>query len=80
MDSPHVDRSKMVDEKKKSFYISSRHTLCFNPRSDRQPRKPKQILNGYLSHRRFTHCVQQLHSRLDWLAGGKIKLVDGLIE
>lgn len=30
---------------------------------------------------RSTHCVPvRTHSGLDWLAGGKIKLVDGQIE
>lgn len=43
-------------------------------------RKPKQILNCCLHHHRSKQCDGSHTAGLDWLAGGKIKLVDGLIE
>ncbi len=62
MDFLCVERSKAVALRRRPFiakrlYILASPALCFNHGAHHQPRKPKQILKYYLSHRRFTHCV-----------------------
>lgn len=48
---------RQVERQEKGLCVLSSPALCFNHGAHYQPRKPKQMLEYYLTHRRFTHCV-----------------------